>query len=105
MKALELIDLIDIEQRASRVIPKGGFGYIAGGAGDEWTMRENRTAFERRQIMPRVLTGKGPADLRTEILDIPIASPVIVCPMGGRAWPMSLQKPGRRWALPPAIRS
>jgi lactate oxidase len=84
VRALDLIDLLDIEQRAAQVIPKGGFGYIAGGAGDEWTMRDNRTAFERKQIMPRVLTGMGPADLRTEILGISIASPVIVCPMGGQ---------------------
>ncbi len=82
--ALELLDLIEIEPRAAKVIPKGGFGYISGGAGDEWTLRENRLAFERTQIVPRVLTGKGPVDLRTSILDIPIASPVIVCPMGGQ---------------------
>jgi lactate oxidase len=82
VKALELINLIDIEQMAARVIPKGGFGYIAGGAGDEWTLRQNRIAFERKQIVPRVLTGKGPVDLRTEILGTSIASPVVVTPMG-----------------------
>lgn len=84
VKSLELLDLIEIEQQAAKVIPKGGFGYIAGGAGDEWTMHENRSAFERRQIMPRVLTGKGPVDLRTEILGTPISMPVIICPMGGQ---------------------
>ncbi|WP_231973232.1 alpha-hydroxy-acid oxidizing protein [Variovorax sp. HW608] len=84
VQELELLDLVEIEQRAAKVIPKGGFGYIAGGAGDEWTLRENRAAFERKQITPRVLTGKGAVDLRAEILGISIASPIIVCPMGGQ---------------------
>ena len=84
VRDLDGADLLDIEQQASKVIPKGGFGYIAGGAGDEWTLRENRSAFERRQIVPRVLTGKGPVDMRTEILGIALPSPVIVCPMGGQ---------------------
>ncbi|MCK1651577.1 alpha-hydroxy-acid oxidizing protein [Bradyrhizobium sp. 149] len=73
-----------MEQKAAKVIPEGGFGYIAGGAGDEWTLRENRAAFERKQIMPRVLTGKGPVDLSSQILGISISSPVVICPMGGQ---------------------
>jgi lactate oxidase len=81
---LNLIDLLDIEQRAATIVPKGGFGYIAGGAGDEWTLRENRAAFERKQIMPRTLTGKGPVDLSSQILGNSISSPVIICPMGGQ---------------------
>jgi lactate oxidase len=47
-------------------------------------LRENRAAFERKQIMPRVLTGKGPVDLSSRILGISISSPVIICPMGGQ---------------------
>ncbi|MDO5611217.1 MAG: alpha-hydroxy-acid oxidizing protein [Pseudomonadota bacterium] len=80
----ELFDLIRIEEQAKAILPQGGFGYIAGGAGDEWTMRENRSAFERRQIMPRVLTGHDQIDMRTSILGIDLASPVIICPMGGQ---------------------
>lgn len=81
---LDLLDLLDIERRAATIVPKGGFGYIAGGAGDEWTLRENRAAFERKQIIPRTLTGKGPVDLNTQILGNSISSPVIICPMGGQ---------------------
>ncbi|MEO6278698.1 alpha-hydroxy-acid oxidizing protein [Roseateles sp.] len=84
VRALKLNDLLEIEKQAAQILPKGGFDYIAGGAGDEWTLRENRLAFERRQIMPRVLTGKGAVDLHAEILGIRIASPVVVCPMGGQ---------------------
>ncbi|MDO5625446.1 MAG: alpha-hydroxy-acid oxidizing protein [Pseudomonadota bacterium] len=80
----ELYDLIRIEEQARAVMPAGGFGYVAGGAGDEWTLKENQTAFTRRQIVPRVLTGRDTVDMRTTILGAVLASPVIVCPMGGQ---------------------
>lgn len=78
---LELFNLIEIEAQAARVIPAGAFSYIAGGAGDEWTMRENRAAFNRQLIVPRVLSGKGTPDLRTQILGTAITSPVIITPV------------------------
>ena len=80
----QLYDLVRIEEQARMVMPAGGFGYVSGGTGDEWTLKENRAAFERRQIYPRVLTGHNTVDMRTSILGIPLASPVIVCPMGGQ---------------------
>lgn len=78
---LELINLIEIEAQAAKLLPPGPFSYIARGAGDEWTLRDNRNAFNRQLIIPRVLTGEGPPDLRTQILGTPIASPVIVSPV------------------------
>jgi len=78
---LDLINLIDIETRASRVLAPGAFSYIAGGAGDEWTLRENRNAFNRQLIVPRVLSGKAAPDLRTQILGTAIASPIIITPV------------------------
>ena len=78
---LDLINLIDIEAQAAKVLAPGAFSYIAGGAGDEWTMRDNRAAFNRQLIVPRVLSGKDAPDLRTRILGTPIASPVIITPV------------------------
>jgi len=83
VRPLPLANLLELEAAAARVIPAAGFDYIAGGAEDEWTLRENRAAFERRQIPQRVLTGKTVADTATEILGSRIAMPVIVTPMGG----------------------
>lgn len=54
-RALDIINLDRLEAEAAKVIPAGAFGYIQGGAGDEWTMRRNRESFDRRQIAPRVL--------------------------------------------------
>jgi len=39
-----------------------GFAYVSGGAGDEWTMRENQAAFNRWVINPDFMNGTGSAN-------------------------------------------
>jgi lactate 2-monooxygenase len=51
------------EALAEEKLDPGAFGYIAGGAGGEATIRANREAFERRRIRPRMLTGNTQRDL------------------------------------------
>src|SRR5580698_9752187 len=46
-RRVDIVTLRDLEQMAEKVIPRGGFDFICGGAGDEWTMRENLAAFMR----------------------------------------------------------
>jgi 4-hydroxymandelate oxidase len=58
------------------------FDYIAGGAGAEWTLRENRAAWSRIQLLPRMLRGVGERDLRTTVLGTTVSMPVLVPPMG-----------------------
>jgi hypothetical protein len=38
----------ELERRAERQLTRGAYGYVAGGAGAEDTMRANREAFRRR---------------------------------------------------------
>jgi lactate oxidase len=52
-RPLDIINLYDLEAEAEKLIPKAQFGYIAGGSGDEWTLKENTRAFDDRQILPR----------------------------------------------------
>lgn len=77
---LAIINLNQLEQQAAQVIPKGAFGYIQGGAGDEWTMRHNQLAFEKKCIIPRVLADLEHPDLATSILGTEIKSPIIMAP-------------------------
>jgi 4-hydroxymandelate oxidase len=58
------------------------FDYIAGGAGDEWTLHENRAAWARFALLPRMLRGVGGRDLSTTVLGAPVSFPVLVPPMG-----------------------
>jgi 4-hydroxymandelate oxidase len=70
----------DYEPLARERLPPDVYGYYAGGAGDEWTLRENRAAFERWVIRPRMLTGAFPPDPSTELLGARIAAPIVVAP-------------------------
>ena len=81
------MNLLDLETEAQKILPAGGFGYISGGSGANWTRRENTEAFSRVQIEPQALSGVAKVDLTTEILGSKLSLPVFIPPMGshGRA--------------------
>jgi lactate 2-monooxygenase len=72
----------DWEAAAEAAIDPGAFGYIAGGAGGEATMRANVEAFERRRLRPRMLTGNVRRDLSVEVLGTSSPSPFFLGPVG-----------------------
>nr|WP_145549472.1 alpha-hydroxy acid oxidase [Variovorax boronicumulans] len=85
-RALSIADLRAIAQRK---LPRSVFEFIDGGAEDELTLADNRAAFERVRIVPRVLVDVSAPDLRTDIVGTPAAAPFVVAPMGSCAlgWP------------------
>ncbi|MGZ4390044.1 MAG: alpha-hydroxy-acid oxidizing protein [Gaiellaceae bacterium] len=70
------------EQRAREAMPEGNFGYIAGGAGSESTMRANLAAFERYRLRPRMLRGNAKRDLSVDILGTRSELPFFLGPVG-----------------------
>jgi lactate 2-monooxygenase len=70
------------EAAAREKLEPGPFGYIAGGAGSEATMRANLEAFERRRLRPRMLTGNVERDLSVEILGLRSPVPFLLAPVG-----------------------
>ncbi len=72
----------DWEDRARETLAPGPFGYIAGGAGTEATMRANLEAFERRRLRPRMLTGNLERDLSVEVLGLRSPVPFLLAPVG-----------------------
>jgi 4-hydroxymandelate oxidase len=70
----------DYEPEARSVLAPDVWGYFAGGAGDEWTMWENRRAFDRWILRPRFLRAAGEPDPSTLVLGTPMAFPVLVAP-------------------------
>ncbi len=78
-----VLNLAELEERVRGIIPKGAFDFIASGAGDEWTLGENRRAFTRREILPRVYAGVDQVDVSTHLLGIDLATPIIAAPTMG----------------------
>jgi isopentenyl diphosphate isomerase/L-lactate dehydrogenase-like FMN-dependent dehydrogenase len=70
------------EARAHEVLEPGPFGYIAGGAGNESTLRANREAFERRRLRPRMLSGNHARDTSVDVLGTPSPVPFFLAPIG-----------------------
>jgi len=72
----------DWETAAQETLDPGAFGYIAGGAGGESTMRANLDALERRRLRPRMLGGNVVRDLSVEVLGTRSAAPFWLGPVG-----------------------
>ena len=83
VRVIEIINLRELEGRAQKVIPNGGFGYIVSAAGDEWTKHENEAAYKRVTIVPHYLSGLDSADTTTTLLGNKLSMPIIVSVMGG----------------------
>ena len=56
------------------------FDFVAGGSGDEVTLRGNRAAFDRWRLLPRVLRGVREVSTATSVLGQDIALPVLIAP-------------------------
>ncbi|MDT5091382.1 MAG: lactate 2-monooxygenase [Mycobacterium sp.] len=72
----------DLEAQASAAMEVGARGYVFGSAGTEDTERENRAAFARHRIVPRMLRDVAVRDLRTTILGVQHDAPVLLAPVG-----------------------
>ena len=82
VRALRIANLEDLEAQAAKVIPQGAFAYIAAGADGQWTLRENRRAFDRYALQPQYLVGKPAPDLKITLLGQELSLPIITAPMG-----------------------
>jgi len=82
VKRLRIINTAELEVEAEKILPKGGYGYIFGGSGAEYTKRENLRAMESIPIEPHFLSGVLKPDLTTEILGQKLPFPIIIPPMG-----------------------
>ncbi len=83
-KKINVITLRDLEAQAEKVMAPFGFNYVMGGAGDEWTMRENIAAFNRWVINADFMNGVGSADTSTTLLGAKLSYPVITAPIGNQ---------------------
>lgn len=58
------------------------FDYIAGGAGGEATIKNNKDAFDRWQIVPRMLGDVSARSIATELFGVSYPTPILLAPIG-----------------------
>ena len=75
-----LLNVADYERMAERKLDPGAYGYFAGGAGDEVTLRENVDAFGRLTLRPRVLADVSGLSTAATVLGHELAMPILVAP-------------------------
>jgi lactate 2-monooxygenase len=76
------LEAADWERAAEEKLDAGAFGYIAGGAGAESTMRANLEAFQQWRIRPRMLTGNVSRDISVDVLGLHSPAPFLLAPIG-----------------------
>jgi isopentenyl diphosphate isomerase/L-lactate dehydrogenase-like FMN-dependent dehydrogenase len=77
---IDAINLWELEERARELLPKMAYDYYASGANDEITLRENRAAYERITLLPRMLDDVSVRDMSTTVLSEPVSMPILIAP-------------------------
>ncbi|MEH2070318.1 MAG: alpha-hydroxy acid oxidase [Nostoc sp.] len=75
------INLFEYEKLAKQYLSQMTLDYYSSGAWDEITLRDNRIAFERIKLRPRILVDVSDRHLNTSILGQPLQLPLLVAPM------------------------
>jgi isopentenyl diphosphate isomerase/L-lactate dehydrogenase-like FMN-dependent dehydrogenase len=76
----EPLNVSDYELLAEERLEPGAYGYFAGGAWDEVTLRDNVEAFRRWQLRPRVLVDLTGTTTETTVLGTRVSLPVLAGP-------------------------
>ena len=74
------VTLADFEPLAKRRMTHMAYEYVAGGAGDEITLRENQSAFDRLWLLPRVLVDVSKLDTRVTLFGQAFDVPILLAP-------------------------
>ena len=78
----------DLRALARRRLPRAIFDLFDGGAEDEGTLRDNRAAYDRVRLLPKVLVDVSRIETKTDILGTPSSLPIAIAPTGavGFGW-------------------
>jgi isopentenyl diphosphate isomerase/L-lactate dehydrogenase-like FMN-dependent dehydrogenase len=78
---LAAVNLEELEALAREALEPGAYAYFAGGAGDELTIADNRAAYARLRLVPRVLRGLADRTTATTVLGRQLRFPALVAPL------------------------
>src|SRR6266576_6189646 len=76
------VNIEDLRELARRRLPRIVFNYLDGGAEAEWTLRENRRAFDAVTFRPSQAIAVPTCDLRTRVLGTDLSMPLLLAPVG-----------------------
>src|SRR3954447_8490005 len=74
------LNVWDYERSFEQTLDAGAFGYFAGGADDDVTLRDNVAAFRRWRLRPRMLVDVSTASIKTTVLGTPVSMSLLVAP-------------------------
>lgn len=74
------VNLAEYERYMKNTLPRNAHDYYASGSNDMITLRENRAAFSRLRLLPRILNDVTTVDTKTTILGAPVSSPICIAP-------------------------
>ena len=77
------INIEDLRRLAQRRLPRAIFDFFEGGAEDEVTLRDNRAAFERVRLLPKVLVDVAAVDTKATLFGTEAKLPLAIAPTGG----------------------
>ena len=101
MHLRDAVNIEDLRLLAKRRLPRAIFDFFDGGAEDEVTLRENRAAFERVRLLPKVLVDVSKIEAAVDLLGKPSALPLAIAPTGG----ISAGRPGAELILARAAKA
>lgn len=78
---MEPLNVADYEALAASKLEPGAFGYFAGGANDEQTLRDNVEAYRHWYLRPRVLRDVASPRAATTVLGQEVSMPLLVAPV------------------------
>ena len=93
--------LNEFQPEARRRLPHAVYEYVAGGAGDEHSIRANEASYQRISLRPRVLRSAGPVDLGQELFGRTLPAPILLAPA---AYQRLMHPDGGRSAVSPIHR-
>ena len=94
--------------RARELLSQTVYDYYAGGANDEITLRDNRAAYERIALLPRVLVDVSVRHMGTTVLHEHVSMPILIAltsfqglahPEGELAWRSILSADSDRYYI------
>ena len=76
-----IVTLADHERQARTQLDDSAWAYLSGGAGDEITVRANRSAWDALQLHPRILQPLAGGHTRIQLLGKTLPHPILLAPV------------------------